>query len=175
MNFFLVKIFFFLIVFFFLSCLFWNVSDQDILINFGCINVRHICKICERHFLIFHPEDMFNLCLTFNESQSIYVYRHYKKACNLTHYHKYINVFSYNNLTYSVSVEPLQLGTIFHLFGLRCISVNYATLIRNQKNPRVNEFLVSELNQMFQNCSCDLQRGIQDCCNIQGGVLCHNS
>ena len=92
---------------------------------------------------------MFNLCLTFNESQSIYVYRHYKKACNLTHYHKYINVFSYNNLTYSVSVEPLQLGTIFHLFGLRCISVNYATLIRNQKNPRVNEFLVSELNQMF--------------------------
>ena len=119
------------------------------MINFGYINVRHICRICERHFLIFHPEDMFNLCLTFNESQSIYVYRHYKKACNLTHYHKYINVFSYNSLTYSVSVEPLQLGTIFHLFGLRCISVNYATLIRNQKNPRVNEFLVSELNQMF--------------------------
>ena len=149
MNFFLLKIFFFLIVFFFLSCLFWNVSDQDILINFGCINVCHICKICERHFLIFHPEDMFNLCLAFNESQSIYVYRHYKKACNLTHYHKYINVFSYNNLTYSVSVEPIQLGTIFHLFGLRCISVNYETLIRNQKNPRVNEFLVSELHQMF--------------------------
>ena len=137
----------FLIVFFFFLVYFGTLAIRTFWLILGVLTFATFVEFVKGIFLFSTLKIC--LCLAFNESQSTYAYRHYKKACNLTHYHKYINVFSYNNLTYSVSVEPLQLGTIFHLFGLRCISVNYATLIRNQKNPRVNEFLMSELNQMF--------------------------
>ena len=58
--------------------------NQSILINFGCINLRKICRIPEKKygygrqaFSYFSSENRLNLCLNLNKSQTIYAYKRY--------------------------------------------------------------------------------------------------